>query len=423
MKQIVNTKKLLKATIALSAFVLVGCVGVASDNYYRAYNQPVENDYTPAEIFIEDEILVEEEMPCEEVVAEEKVTTETVVEKKKTTRSVASSSPAKAHVVPTKPVDKCIESQTVDCPFAKEKAKKEVEVKQKPQVAPTPVKEVVKTPAPAPVVALAPLPQAKPIIKDELIENTKPAKKEPTPPVVETVIEDNSAEEKAKDIAIIDDIISEETAVVIELPDNMAELEAKEEARLKAEEEARLKAEQEAKQNAEEEARLKAEQEAKQKAEEEARLKAEEEARLKAEQDARLAEQKAAQEAERLRLQKEMEALEAQKKALEEEKIKITQIQHTAPESCEDVKDWVAAEGTTLRSLLLEWGDRVGWRIVWNMDRDYALEAGAVFRGRFVDVAAALLRSFARATPAPKGVFYKGNKVLVISTREDENAD
>ena len=87
------------------------------------------------------------------------------------------------------------------------------------------------------------------------------------------------------------------------------------------------------------------------------------------------------------------------------------------------MKDWVAAEGTTLRSLLMDWGDRVGWRVVWNMDRDYTLEAGAVFRGRFVDVAAALLRSFARATPAPKGVFYKGNKVLVISTREDENAD
>lgn len=91
---------------------------------------------------------------------------------------------------------------------------------------------------------------------------------------------------------------------------------------------------------------------------------------------------------------------------------------------CEDgVKDWIAPEGTTLRALLLEWGEVAGWRVVWNMDRDYALEAGAVFRGRFIDVASALLRSFARAMPAPKGTFYKGNKVLVISTREDENAD
>ena len=135
------------------------------------------------------------------------------------------------------------------------------------------------------------------------------------------------------------------------------------------------------------------------------------------------AERLAYEEQERMRLEQEMADLEAQRQALEEEKLRISQIQRTNTESCEDVKDWVAAEGTTLRSLLMDWGDRVGWRVVWNMDRDYTLEAGAVFRGRFVDVAAALLRSFARATPAPKGVFYKGNKVLVISTREDENAD
>ena len=119
----------------------------------------------------------------------------------------------------------------------------------------------------------------------------------------------------------------------------------------------------------------------------------------------------------------------AKDELLTEETVKETiivqggQQQVARDESCEEVKDWVAAEGSTLRTLLLEWGDKVGWRIVWNMDRDYTLEASAVFRGRFVDVAAALLRSFARATPAPKGVFYKGNKVLVVSTREDENAD
>lgn len=398
MKQIVNTKKLLKATIALSAFVLVGCVGSGSKDYYWDYSQPMENDYTTTiseEILIEEEVFVEEELPCEKKAEQKTKTT-----KAKTNRSVATSSPAKQHVVPTKPVDKCIESQTVDCPFAKEKAKKDVEVKQKPQVAPTPVKttptpvkEVVKAPTSVPT----PVPTVKPVIKNELVEDSKPVQKTPTAPVVETIVENDSNDDaKAKDIAIIDDVISEDSAVVIELPDNMAQLEA---------------------------AKL-AEEEAKKKAEEElARLKAEEDAKKKAEEDAKLAEQKAAQEAERLRLQKEMEALEAQKKALEEEKIKITQIQRTAPESCEDVKDWVAAEGTTLRSLLLDWGDRVGWRVVWNMDRDYTLEAGAVFRGRFVDVAAALLRSFARAIPAPKGVFYKGNKVLVISTREDENAD
>lgn len=89
----------------------------------------------------------------------------------------------------------------------------------------------------------------------------------------------------------------------------------------------------------------------------------------------------------------------------------------------EEVHDWEAPAGETLRSLLMRWGEASGWTVVWKMDRDYHLEAGVVFRGKFTEVAAAFIRSFARATPAPIGTFYKGNRVLVINTQENENAD
>ena len=108
-----------------------------------------------------------------------------------------------------------------------------------------------------------------------------------------------------------------------------------------------------------------------------------------------------------------------------EEEVSLSPSVAKRPKSvyADTVEDWTAYEGATLRGLLQEWGNTAGWRVVWNMDRDYVLEAGAVFRGRFIDVTSALLRSFARARPAPLGTFYRGNKVLVISTREDENAD
>ncbi len=88
----------------------------------------------------------------------------------------------------------------------------------------------------------------------------------------------------------------------------------------------------------------------------------------------------------------------------------------------EAAHDWEANNGDSLRSLLIEWGQKSGWTVVWKLDRDYILEAGVVFRGNFVEVASAIIRTFARAVPAPIGTFYKGNRVLVINTQEDDNA-
>ncbi len=86
------------------------------------------------------------------------------------------------------------------------------------------------------------------------------------------------------------------------------------------------------------------------------------------------------------------------------------------------VEDWLAEEGKSLKGILTEWCDRSGWRLVWNTNRNYTLTAGAMFRGRFADVSSALIRAFARARPAPIATFYKGNRVLVVETMEDENA-
>lgn len=88
----------------------------------------------------------------------------------------------------------------------------------------------------------------------------------------------------------------------------------------------------------------------------------------------------------------------------------------------DQVKDWLAEEGQSLKELLTAWSEEAGWRLIWKTNRNYTLSAGAMFRGNFADVSSALVRAFARARPAPIATFYKGNRVLVIETMEDENA-
>lgn len=85
----------------------------------------------------------------------------------------------------------------------------------------------------------------------------------------------------------------------------------------------------------------------------------------------------------------------------------------------DQVRSWVVASGQTLREVLQSWCNKEGWDLVWTTSREYPIEASAVFKGRFVDVASALVRNFGRAMPIPYAKFYKGNRVLVISTTEE----
>lgn len=91
-----------------------------------------------------------------------------------------------------------------------------------------------------------------------------------------------------------------------------------------------------------------------------------------------------------------------------------------APKELQDqVRSWVVASGQTLREVLQDWCNKEGWDFVWATSREYPIEASAVFKGRFVDVSSALVRNFGRATPIPYAKFYKGNRVLVVSTMEE----
>ncbi len=109
-----------------------------------------------------------------------------------------------------------------------------------------------------------------------------------------------------------------------------------------------------------------------------------------------------------------IEYVEKKEVVLEDEENQIIQ---------DSVRDWIAKEGMTLREVLQQWADIEGWELVWNTKREYPLKASAIFRGRFKDVSAAIIRNFSRAVPQPLAKFYLGNRVLVIKTLEENDAN
>ena len=75
---------------------------------------------------------------------------------------------------------------------------------------------------------------------------------------------------------------------------------------------------------------------------------------------------------------------------------------------------WRAQRGQTLDQVLSEWSERAGWTLVFNTPIIYEIQAGAELRGDFIDAAASLINSI-QARPLPRAVFYRGNRVLVVS--------
>lgn len=106
-----------------------------------------------------------------------------------------------------------------------------------------------------------------------------------------------------------------------------------------------------------------------------------------------------------------------------------TQTANHAPAAAEkaapirQVPLWSAREGQSLRSVLLQWSKEANWSVVWNTEHDYVLRATADFEGEFIDSASALIEAFAAASPPVRADLYAGNRVIVVTTPSDLDAN
>ncbi|MNL83344.1 Toxin co-regulated pilus biosynthesis protein Q [compost metagenome] len=70
-----------------------------------------------------------------------------------------------------------------------------------------------------------------------------------------------------------------------------------------------------------------------------------------------------------------------------------------------------------LHGTLSTWAEATGWKVIWNSEHDYLIEANATFSGDFVKASSDLIKAMADARPQITVDYYQGNKVIVISNK------
>ena len=76
---------------------------------------------------------------------------------------------------------------------------------------------------------------------------------------------------------------------------------------------------------------------------------------------------------------------------------------------------FIVESGYMLHGTLNTWAEATGWKVVWNSDHDYLIEASATFNGTFVEATKALIGAMRDARPQISVDYYNGNKVMVVS--------
>lgn len=78
---------------------------------------------------------------------------------------------------------------------------------------------------------------------------------------------------------------------------------------------------------------------------------------------------------------------------------------------------FIVEEGFMLHGTLNTWAEATGWKVVWNSQHDYLIEANATFNGDFVKASSDLITAMKDARPQITVDYYQGNKVIVISNK------
>ena len=75
---------------------------------------------------------------------------------------------------------------------------------------------------------------------------------------------------------------------------------------------------------------------------------------------------------------------------------------------------WTLTAGKTIGQELQAWGVKAGWKVIWNLPKDWTIPATTSFSGDFPAAAGDVITTLAANGALIRAQFFEGNKTLVV---------
>lgn len=76
---------------------------------------------------------------------------------------------------------------------------------------------------------------------------------------------------------------------------------------------------------------------------------------------------------------------------------------------------WILTAGNTVGHELQAWAKKAGWKVVWNMSKDWSVPASTAFPGDFKAAASGVIQTLAANGALVRAQFFDGNKTMVVT--------
>lgn len=77
--------------------------------------------------------------------------------------------------------------------------------------------------------------------------------------------------------------------------------------------------------------------------------------------------------------------------------------------------EWMLFAGSPVGQQLTQWGQEVGWHVIWHSQQDWRVPNATVFHGSFTTVVSQVLQDLAIEGAPIHATFYQGNQTLVVT--------